>query len=255
MQKETQRDPSTPSVGLSRDFSSSNRGRILPLTNVTNIDRDETPKAHSASTSKAPSTTPGVWIKSARGSNKTDRLAWREPDGTLVARAMTSAELADPERAKRRKWRELNRDKAQSENDAARIRDGHEPIKDVLDRFFDDGSKPGHTPGPATLIKPRTRREYRRACDRFVAWCLGTNIATAKQLTDDRADVVRPGPRPRRERGATHRRKAFRRVQTDDARSPFTLNKDIRALKTVLRWLSKTKAIRISLTAITEGSH
>lgn len=198
-----------------------------------------------------------MYILEPRGARKTRRRQWTDPDtGKVVVRSLTLAEEANtrtPHPAAKSKYLDIERRKKELANGAARYLAGGVSIEHAFDRYFIIAPKPGEKIGLGALRSLGTRTEYRRASDNFVAWCLANEIRTVGQLTAERLHEYAPqlvlAPKKVPRKGG----KRNERDPSQVTRSAFTSNKELRGLKTVLRWLSKIGVVKIALSDITDA--
>lgn len=117
-------------------------------------------------------------------------------------------------------------------------------VADAFDRYF--ATWGAHK-------APKTVRTYRDACDAFVAWAGRTSLRTVRQLSKgrlrdfaaSRVVVEKRSPRKGGKRGEFEA--AIKR------RSPHSVNRELRAVATVLNTLRKMEVVRLTRDDIADG--
>jgi integrase len=161
------------------------------------------------------------------------RIGWRaryvDPDSGRTIKesldpALRSAELREDWAI--RKSKALARRRLELEGGAPRTT-GTE-LGDAVKRYFEDHP----------ILRERTREIYRRASDKFVAWCTRHGIKSADEVTGPRLVAFRATlvkePKRKRVRG---KRGAVE--ETRSVRAPATVNQELRALGTVLTYIRR----------------
>jgi len=205
---------------------------------------------------------PGVFILPPQGTNKSYRLAWKDPDDPnpdprhMSTRTLTEQEggtgnSETKQRARTAAAKKLYRDLLVRTKDLARARVKEKPDNEALsaciDKFFVIETAPGSKPGPAAKLAPETRILYRRACDRLLAWCTAQNVERRAEFDGAILTQYLPALQTAKKLVPDVGGKAGQMVQSTEARRTATGNKDIRALKRVLRWLRRAGYIDVGM--------
>jgi integrase len=216
---------------------------------------------------------PGVFIFPPIGTNKSYRLAWKEPDDPnpnprhRTTRTLTELEGGTGNTESKRRARtaaavKLYKDLIVRTKDLARTkvqqRPENEALGAIFDKFFVTDTAPGNKVGAAAKLAPKTRILYRRACDCLLAWCTGQKVERRSDFTGSVLTQYLPALQTAKKLVPNAGGKVGQLIQSTEARSTATGNKDIRALKTVLRWLSRAGYIDVALddisTALTQDA-
>lgn len=174
---------------------------------------------------------PGVAIKKP---DPARRIGWRaqyiDPDSGVTVRetlpgALTTAELREDWAVRKSKALAMRRLELES---GATPKTGTS-FDDAIDRYFRDHAN----------LRPRTLNGYRDAAKKLRAFAKRTGLRSADDLTGPRLLAFRAElVRERRHAQAKGGRRGARK-ETDAARSPWTINRELRAVRTVLGYLRK----------------
>lgn len=180
---------------------------------------------------------PGVVLKPRK--LPSGRTAWRaryyDPDKCQVIYETLDA-AAVPNAKARRQWakdkaKQLAQRRMEIEGGAAR----HTfiPIKDAVAQYYADHPR----------LRPQTLRAYKIGTDKLLAWAARSRLRTVDKLTrrnllSFRASLIRE-PKRKPDKGG----KRGEWQATDESRSPVTINRELRAVRTVLGYLRDKELI------------
>ncbi|HVW26228.1 MAG TPA: hypothetical protein VHC69_12720 [Polyangiaceae bacterium] len=189
---------------------------------------------------------PGVVLIPPRGEHTTWRARYVDPDSgrktwerldPLVIRTVESRRAWGVQKAKTIAKRRL-----ELEGGAPRATGG--ALDKAVDRFFEDRAD----------LRPATREAYRAAADKLVAWAKKTNLKSADDLNGARllafrAELVKEKKTIRKDGGKRGERKT-----TEVARSPHSVNRELRAIGTVLGYARRLGLLpRLTLEGLKDG--
>jgi integrase len=139
----------------------------------------------------------------------------------------------------------LQADKAQIDlGNVARHTDAAMPVADAFDRYF---KAPGKTKGESTL------QGYRAVADMFLEWAARKRVSVVRDVTKGRlrefSDERRAVERMSVARGGVR----GQRVESAAKRSVHTVNRELRALSSILNELREKEVVRLSRDDIASG--
>lgn len=173
---------------------------------------------------------PGVVLIAPDATHTSWRARYDDPDsGKRVKVRLDPVELSNA--TSRRHWairksQALARRRVELDSGAPRAT--RTPLADALDSYYEAHPQ----------LRPKTLTAYRAATDKLAAWCAGHGVRSADDLTrarlmDFRAALVSE-PKRAPQRGSKGRGK---RSSAGNPRSPLSVNRELRATRTVLGYL------------------
>ncbi len=159
------------------------------------------------------------------------RIGWRarytDPDSGRTVKQSLDAQLSTTELREDwavRKAKALARRRFELEGGAQRTTGT--ALEAALKRYFEDHEH----------LRPKTLEVYRAAADKLTAWAAKTGLRSADDLTGPRlvafrAEVIKERRRTRELGGKRGAMKA-----TTETRSPYTINRELRSVSTVLTY-------------------
>ena len=201
--------------------------------------------------------TPGVHILEPSGTNTTRRLRWKDPDDPdpnpnhRSTRPLTPAEDATEDtraEARVKKFKEIEaREYAQSLG-AQKYTTGDNDLRETFAKYFvTKVEKAGDAVGPAATLADSTVGLHRSAVDNLLAWCELQSPAVDRNRLLTKEQLKRYGtaiwgrPKKIQVKGT-----GGEWEDSSDPLSTHSINRDLRSLRKVLRWLSDTGFLRLT---------
>jgi integrase len=110
-------------------------------------------------------------------------------------------------------------------------------LSKAIDQYFDA------VDAGAIELRPRTRAIYKHAADKFEAWCARHSVESADEITRPRLVEFRETITAEKKRAPKKKSARGTREETSRRRSPAAVNQELRALRTVLRYLLDQKQL------------
>lgn len=182
---------------------------------------------------------PGVQLREPRDRQPTWVARFKDPDTGKMRDVRLTPEQSHAAEARHQYARKLSED-LQARRYAIRHGDrAHQEagitVPDALKRYFQRCD-----------LSPKAVVIYRAAADELEQWCADLGIRTVRQLTKPRLGEYRDWLRSRPKMTAKRKGKRGERIASKKARSPHSINKDLRALSAILNELRGIDVVRLS---------